>query len=81
MTSSSTSPVMRSGTTDVIPQMLRYTVMLARAYLRDRSALFFSLVLPLMLMLIFGALNLGSFGHVRVGIADQARNADSARFI
>ena len=72
---------MRSGTTDLIGQVLRYTLMLARAYLRDRSALFFSLILPLMLMLIFGGLNLGAFGHVRVGIDDQAQNADSARFV
>ncbi|MDO8562329.1 MAG: ABC transporter permease [Candidatus Limnocylindria bacterium] len=54
--------------------------MLLRAYLRDRSALFFSVVLPLMFMLIFGALNFGAFGHVNVGIDDEAQNADSARF-
>lgn len=63
-----------------VGQVLGYTRMLLRAYLRDRSALFFSVVLPLMFMLIFGALNFGSFGHVSVGIDDEARNADSARF-
>ena len=65
----------------MIPQVFRYTLMLLRAYTRDRSALFFSLVLPLMFMLIFGALNLGGFGHVNVGIADESASADSARFI
>ena len=39
-------------------QVVRYTAMLLRAYARDRSAVFFSLLLPLMFMLIFGALNL-----------------------
>lgn len=63
-----------------VGQVLGYTRMLLRAYLRDRSALFFSVVLPLMFMLIFGALNFGAFGHVTVGIDDEARNADSARF-
>jgi len=62
-------------------QVVRYTAMLLRAYVRDRSAVFFSLLLPLMFMLIFGALNLGAFGHVTMGIVDEARNADSRRFV
>ena len=64
----------------MVGQVTRYTLMLLRAYLRDRSALFFSVVLPLMFMLIFGALNFGAFGHVSVGVDDEAQNADSARF-
>ena len=64
----------------MVLQVARYTLMLLRAYVRDRSALFFSVVLPLMFMLIFGALNFGAFGHLTVGIDDEAENADSARF-
>ncbi len=62
-------------------QILAFTLMLARAYVRDGTAMFFSLLLPLMFMLIFGALNFGSFGHVNVGVVDEAGNAESARFV
>src|SRR2546428_9234213 len=62
-------------------QVVRYTAMLLRAYVRDRSAVFFSLLLPLMFMLIFGALNLGAIGRVTLGIVDEAQNADSRRLV
>ena len=62
-------------------QTARLTSALLRAYLRDRVALFFSLVVPLMLMVIFGYLNLGEFGHVSLAIDDRAQNASSAQFI
>ncbi len=55
--------------------------MLTRAFLRDGVAMFFSLFLPLGFMLLFGILNLGAFGHVNMGIVDQANNADSQRFV
>lgn len=62
-------------------QVLRYTAMLLRAYTRDSTALFFSLFFPLIFMLLFGFLNLGAFGQVSVGVVDEARNEESARFI
>lgn len=62
-------------------QVLRFSAMLFRAYLRDFTALFFGLFLPLGFMLIFGALNFGGTVTVATGIVDQARNADSARLI
>lgn len=62
-------------------QILRYTVMLLRAYTRDRTALFFGFFFPLIFMMLFGILNLGAIGHVNLGIADDAANADSERFI
>lgn len=62
-------------------QILRYTVMLMRAYTRDRTALFFGFFFPLIFMTLFGVLNLGAFGRVNLGIADNARNADSQAFI
>ncbi|HEY0781000.1 MAG TPA: hypothetical protein VGE98_00985, partial [Thermoanaerobaculia bacterium] len=60
---------------------LRLTLMYFRAYLRDRTAIFFSLVVPLMLLLIFGSLNLGAFGQVTVAIDDQADNPASRQFV
>ena len=62
-------------------QALRLTLMYLRAYLRDRTAVFFSLVVPLMLLLIFGSLNLGAFGQVSLAIDDQANNAASQSFV
>ncbi len=62
-------------------QILRYTLMLLRSYTRDRTALFFGFFFPLIFMLLFGILNLGAIGSVNMGIVDEARNADSARFI
>jgi ABC-2 type transport system permease protein len=57
------------------------TVMYFRAYLRDRTAIFFSLIVPLMLLLIFGSLNLGAFGQVTLAIDDRANNAASQQFV
>src|SRR2546426_7142216 len=60
-------------------QTRRLFALLLRAYIRDRTALFFSLVVPLMLMVIFGYLNLGDFGRVGLAIDDQATNQSSAQ--
>jgi ABC-2 type transport system permease protein len=60
-------------------QTLRLFALLLRAYTRDRTALFFSLIVPLMLMVIFGYLNLGDFGRVSLAIDDQAKNQSSAQ--
>jgi ABC-2 type transport system permease protein len=62
-------------------QTLRLFSLLLRAYVRDRIALFFSLIVPLMLMVIFGYLNLGDFGRVSVAIDDQAQNQSSKQFV
>ncbi|HEV8535191.1 MAG TPA: ABC transporter permease [Candidatus Limnocylindria bacterium] len=62
-------------------QTRRLTALLLRAYVRDQIALFFSLVVPLMLMVIFGYLNLGEFGRVSVAIDDQEKNESSKQFI
>jgi ABC-2 type transport system permease protein len=65
----------------VIRQALLLTVAYFRAYLRDRTAIFFSLGVPLMLLLIFGSLNLGAFGQVTLAVDDQANNAASQQFV
>jgi len=62
-------------------QTFRLFALLLRGYLRDRPALFFSLIVPLMLMVIFGYLNLGDFGRVTLGIDDQAKNQSSAQLV
>lgn len=48
---------------------------------RDRSSLFWTFFLPLVIMVIFGLLNFGELGRVDLGIVDQAQNAASANFI
>jgi ABC-2 type transport system permease protein len=62
-------------------QTARLTAALLRAYLRDRVALFFSLIVPLMLMVIFGYLNLGEFGRVSLAIDDRAKNPASGQLV
>lgn len=62
-------------------QVVGYTAMLLRAYTRDWVALFFGFFFPLIFMSLFGVLNFGSFGHVAVGVADEANNADSAQLV
>src|SRR6266550_1779434 len=62
-------------------QTFRLFGLLLRGYVRDRTALFFSLIVPLMLMVIFGYLNLGDFGRVTLAIDDQAKNPSSAQFV
>jgi ABC-2 type transport system permease protein len=61
-------------------QILGYTLMLLRAYRRDWVALFFGFFFPLIFMGLFGILNFGSFGHVELGVVDNANNADSQAF-
>jgi len=63
-----------------VRQVLGYTLMLLRAYRRDRVALFFGFFFPLIFMGLFGILNFGSFGSVNLGIVDNANNADSQAF-
>lgn len=62
-------------------QTARLTAALLRGYVRDRVALFFSLIVPLMLMVIFGYLNLGEFGRVSLAVDDRARNSASNQLV
>jgi ABC-2 type transport system permease protein len=53
-----------------------------KAYYRNRSAMFFSLLVPLMIMIIFGLLNLGgSSTSETVGVVDRAHNPTSQAII
>jgi ABC-2 type transport system permease protein len=57
--------------------LLALTLASMKMWFRDRQALFWSLFLPLMLMVIFGVLNFGSLGRIDLGIVDHADNAES----
>lgn len=62
-------------------QVVRLTRLLLRAYVRDRTAVFFSFFLPFLLMVIFGTLNFGATARASVGLVDLARNGDSEQFV
>jgi ABC-2 type transport system permease protein len=64
-----------------VGQILGYTVLLLRAYARDRTALFFGFLFPLLFMVLFGVLNFGGTVRVNLGVVDEARNDQSASFI
>ena len=57
------------------------TVAALKMWFRDRQAIFWSLFLPLMLMVIFGILNFGAFGSVDLGIVDEAGNDLSQQLV
>jgi ABC-2 type transport system permease protein len=57
--------------------LLALTLASMKMWFRDRQALFWSLFLPLMLMVIFGVINFGSLGRIDLGIIDHAGNAES----
>jgi ABC-2 type transport system permease protein len=53
-----------------------------KSYYRNRSAMFFSLLVPLLIMVIFGLLNLGGNStSERVGVVDQAQNPTSQHIV
>jgi ABC-2 type transport system permease protein len=53
-----------------------------KAYFRNRGAIFFSLLVPLMIMGIFGLINFGNTtASVNIGVVDQAHNQVSDRII
>ncbi len=62
-------------------QILGYTALLLRAYARDRTALFFGFLFPLLFMALFGVLNFGGSVRVDLAVVDEAKNEQSASFI
>ena len=52
-----------------------------KMFVRNRAAVFFSLFLPLIIMLIFGVLNFEGSTEINLGIVDEADNAASAALI
>lgn len=62
-------------------QVLGYTALLLRAYARDRTALFFGFLFPLLFMVLFGVLNFGGSVRVDLAVVDEAKNEQSASFL
>ena len=62
-------------------RVLAYTAMLLRSYARDRTALFFGFLFPLLFMALFGVLDLGGSVRVSLAVVDEARNEQSASFV
>jgi ABC-2 type transport system permease protein len=52
-----------------------------KMFIRNRAAVFFSLFLPLIIMLIFGVLNFEGATEIQLGIVDEAGNEASAALI
>jgi ABC-2 type transport system permease protein len=52
-----------------------------KMFIRNRAAVFFSLFLPLIIMLIFGVLNFEGSTEIELGIVDEADNEASATLI
>ena len=52
-----------------------------KMFIRNRAAVFFSLFLPLIIMLIFGVLNFEGAAEIQLGIVDEADNEASAALI
>lgn len=53
----------------------------AKMFVRNRAAVFFSLFLPLIIMLIFGVLNFEGSTEIQLGVADEADNEASAAML
>jgi ABC-2 type transport system permease protein len=52
-----------------------------KMFVRNRPAMFFSLVVPLLIMLIFGVLKFGGPASVGLGLVDEAGNPDSGALV
>ena len=57
------------------------TIAALKMYFRNRSALFFAMFLPVLIMAIFGLFNFGSFSEIELRVVDQAQNGVSSSFI
>ena len=60
---------------------LSLTVASLKMYFRNRQAIFFSLFIPLLIMVVFGLLDFDRFSGAGVGIVDQAENESSGAVI
>ena len=57
------------------------TIATIKMWFRDRSAMFWNFVIPVIIMSIFGVLNFGSFNTVDLGIVDMAENDNSTKLV
>lgn len=54
---------------------------LFKIFWRDRTSVFFTFLMPVIITAIFGLLNFGGSVRVNVGVADEARNPASERIV
>ncbi len=64
-----------------IKEILTITKYSIVMFFREKTAIFFSLFFPVMIMLIFGFLNMGDGIKFKVGVVDQANNAQSKQVV
>ena len=57
------------------------TIATIKMWFRDRAAVFWSLLMPIIIMAIFGVINFGSYGSVEVGVVDLAGNQASGQLV
>ena len=63
------------GTQTIIMRIYQaFIVAELKMFFRDRAALFWTLAFPIVMMVVFGLFNFGSFEPPEVGIVDNARN-------
>jgi ABC-2 type transport system permease protein len=62
-------------------KFLKFSAASIKMFFRNRQALFFSLFLPLMIMVIFGLIDFGKMGSTNLTIYDGAKNEQSTQFI
>jgi ABC-2 type transport system permease protein len=53
----------------------------AKMFLRDRAAVFFSVLIPLLIMVIFGVLNFGAAAELNIGLVDEANTTSSEALV
>lgn len=59
----------------------KFTGAAIKMFFRNRQALFFSLFMPLLIMVIFGIIDFSKFGSAKMEVYDGAKNQMSTQFI
>lgn len=62
----------------IILEITKYSILM---FFREKTAVYFSLFIPLLIMIIFGLLNLDQGASVSLGIVDQANNEVSHQVV
>lgn len=62
----------------VVLSVLKYSLLM---YFRDRTAIFFSLFVPILIMSIFGVLDFSAGSNIDLGVVDLAKNPQSQRMV
>src|SRR3972149_1059456 len=62
-------------------KLYKFSIASIKMFFRNRQALFFSLFLPLMIMVIFGVIDFDSMGNVRLEVIDNIKNKQSQNLI